>query len=66
MHRINVNRMMLLNRLHNQPNNLNANLTQENPTTKWKTETEKLLKEYDIDEGAHEPSLPFGSYLDHV
>ena len=49
LHRINMNKMMLYNRLHTNQNSLNCNLIQEEHETKWKIETEKVMNEYHID-----------------
>ena len=49
VHRINMNRMMLYNRLHTHQNSLNQSLIQETLETKWKTETEKIMNEYCVD-----------------
>ena len=49
---IDLNRMMLynINSLYRDQNCLNSALIQENLETKWKTETEKSMNEYHVDE----------------
>ena len=50
MHWINMNRTMLYHQFHKEKICLNGNLKQDNPPTKWKTETESMMKECYIDE----------------